>query len=51
MATAVRGLKVKPQYEDLIGVAKSDGLENNKLPNRDTSFLTNKKKWVCFIAT
>ena len=28
MAIAVRGLRVRPQYEDLIGVAKSDGSEN-----------------------
>ena len=27
MAIAMRGLKVRPQYEDLIGVAKPDGLE------------------------
>ena len=27
MANAMRGLKVRRQYEDLIGVAFSDGLE------------------------
>ena len=38
MAIAMRGLRVRPQYEDLIGVAKSDGLENSKSPNRDATF-------------
>ena len=28
MAIAMRGLKVKPTYEDLIGVAKPYGLEH-----------------------
>ena len=31
VATALRGLRVRPQYEDLIGVAKPDGLEHIKL--------------------
>ena len=35
MAIAMRGLRVRPQYEELIGVAKSDGLENIKFLNRD----------------
>ena len=35
MAIAMRGLKVKPSYEQLIGVATSDGLEHIKFPNRD----------------
>ena len=39
MATAMRGLRVRPQYEDLIGVAKSDGLEHIKFPNRDAKFI------------
>ena len=39
MAIAVRGLKVKPSYEQLIGVASSDGLEQIKIPNRDAKFL------------
>ena len=43
MAIAMQGLKVRRQYEDLIGVAVSDGLENIKLPNRNASFL----RWVC----
>ena len=30
---------VRPQYEDLIGVAKPDGLEIFKPPNRDAKFL------------
>ena len=41
MAIAMRGLKVKPPYEQLIGVAPSDGLEQIKFPNRDASFLRN----------
>ena len=39
MATAMRGLRVRPQYEDLIGVAKSGGLEHIKFPNRDAKFI------------
>ena len=38
MAIAMRGLKVKPPYEQLIGVATSDGLGNIKFPSRDASF-------------
>ena len=38
MAESMRGLKVKPTYESLIGVAFSDGLGNIKCPNRDASF-------------
>ena len=41
MAVAMQGLNVRRQYEDLIGVAVSDGLENTKLPYRNTSFLRN----------
>ena len=41
MAVAMRGLRVRPQYEDLIGVAISDELYNIKFPNRDASFLRN----------
>ena len=41
MANAMRGLRVKPSYEQLIGVAFSDELENIKLPNRDATFLRN----------
>ena len=41
MAIAVQGLKVRRQYEDLIGVAFSNGLGNIKLPNRNASFLRN----------
>ena len=41
MAVAMRGLKLKPTYEQLIGVAFPDGLENIKFPNRDASFLRN----------
>ena len=39
MAIAMRGLKVKPTYEDLIGLAKPDGLEHIKLPNRNAKSL------------
>ena len=38
MAIAMKGLKVKPTYESLIGVAFPDGLENIKCHNRDASF-------------
>ena len=41
MAYAIKGLRVKPSYEQLINVAVSDGLENIKFPNRDASFLRN----------
>ena len=41
MAIALRGLKVKPPYEQLIGVTFSDELENIKFPNRDATFLRN----------
>ena len=39
MAIAMRGLRVRPQYEDLIGVAKPDGLENIKFLNRDAKII------------
>ena len=39
MANSMQGLKVKQTYEDLIGVAVSDGLENVKFPDRDAKFL------------
>ena len=38
MAIAMRGIRVRPHYEDLIGVANSNGLENIKSPNRDAKF-------------
>ena len=41
MTNPMQGLRVKPTYEDLIGVAVSDGLENIKFPNRDSTFLRN----------
>ena len=41
MSNAMQGLKVRRQYEDLITVAVSDGLENIKSPNRDSTFLRN----------
>ena len=39
MSNAMHGSKVHRQYEDLIGVAFSDGLEHVKFPNRDAKFL------------
>ena len=41
MANAMRGLRAKPSYEQLIGVAFSNELENIKFPNRDATFLRN----------
>ena len=41
MAFAIKGLKVKPRYDDLIGVAIDDKLYNIKFPNRDAKFLRN----------
>ena len=41
MAVAIKGLRVRPQYEDLIGVAVSDELYNIIFPNRNTSFVRN----------
>ena len=35
----MQGLRVKPKYEDFVGVAFSDGLGNVKFPNRDAKFL------------
>ena len=39
MASSMQGLRLKPKYEDLIGVAVSDELRNIKFPNRDAKFL------------
>ena len=39
MAIAMRGLRVKPSYEQLVGVASPDGLEQIESPNRDAGFL------------
>ena len=41
MASSMKGLRLKPTYEQLIGVAVSDGLETIKFPNRDSTFLRN----------
>ena len=41
MAQAMKGLGVRPRYEQLINVAVSDSLEHIKFPNRDASFLRN----------
>ena len=39
MALAMRGLRVHPQYGDLIGVAKPDWLEHIEFPKRDAKLL------------
>ena len=41
MAIAMRGLKLKPNYEGLKNVAASDKLYNVKFPSRDATFLRN----------
>ena len=41
MAVAMRGLRLKHKYEDLIGVAVSNKLYNFKFPNRDAQVLRN----------
>ena len=38
MAIAMQGLRLKPTYEQLIGVAASGGLEQIKFPNRNATF-------------
>ena len=39
MSIAMKGLRLKPKYKDLISVAVSDKLYNIKFPNRDAKFL------------
>ena len=39
MAIAVKGLRSRPKYEQLIGVADSCELNNTKFPNRDAPCL------------
>ena len=41
MAVAVKGLRIKPAYGQLIGVAVSDDMEHIRFPNRSESFLRN----------
>ena len=41
MAFAMKGLRLKPTCEQLIGVAVSGGLHNIRFPNRDATFLRN----------
>ena len=41
MAIAIKGLRVRPRYEDLIGVAIDGKLYNVKFPNRSLRFLRN----------
>ena len=38
MSIAIKGLRVKPNYESLTNVAVSDKLYNIKFPNRDATF-------------
>ena len=38
MTNPMKGLRAKPSYEQLIGVAVSGGLEHIKFPNRDSTF-------------
>ena len=35
----MKGLRARPTYEQLVGVAKSNGLEHIKFPNRDAKFI------------
>ena len=46
MANAMRGLRIKPPYEQLINVAVPDGSEQIKSPNRNATVF---KEWVCSI--
>ena len=39
MANPMQGLRVKPSYEQLVGVSVSDELENVKFPNRNAEFI------------
>ena len=48
MAISMKGLKLKPNYEELIVVAVSDKLYNIKFPNRDDIYFTTR---FCFITT
>ena len=41
MAVAMKGLRLKPTYGQLIGVAVSDGLEHIQFINRNAQFLRN----------
>ena len=41
MAIAKQGLRLKPAYEQLIGVAASDCLEQIKFPNRNATVIRN----------
>ena len=41
MTIAMQGLRLKPTYAQLIGVAASSGLEQIKFPNRNAQFLRN----------
>ena len=41
MTQAMKGLRLKPTYEQLVNVAVSDGLEHITFPNRNAQFLRN----------
>ena len=45
MSVALKGLRLKPTYEQLTGAAVPDGLEHIRFPNRNASFL----RWLCSI--
>ena len=44
MAQALKGLRLKPKHEELLGVAVSDNLCNVKIPSRGAEFL----RWGLF---
>ena len=39
MTNSMKGLRLKPSYEQLIGVAVSDDVQHFKFPNRDATFV------------
>ena len=41
MTNSMKGLRVKPSYEQLVGAAVSDDSQHIKFPNRDATFLRN----------
>ena len=41
MAMSMKGLRIKPTYEQLIGVSVPDDLGHIRSPNRNASFLRN----------
>ena len=41
MAEPIEESRLKPIHEDVMSIAKPDGLQNVKFPNRDASFVGN----------